>query len=281
MIQDIGEHVYRNHFEAHEPRPESFVLAYTETGVLCRLEGETIEVPRVRDFEALGELQYLFSIDDDDFFMPVGCEPEAPEGYAFEQVNWLRFANPQHLLFASVTGWQLWRWYRANRYCGRCGHPTKAVPTSREICCPNCDLVIYPKISPGVIVGVIDPATERIVLTKYAGRDITRYALVAGFSEIGESIEQTVAREVMEEVGLRVKNLVFYKSQPWSYSDTLLVGFYCEVDGSTDITVDRHELKEAAWLSRDEMPTRSDDKVSLTGEMMRRFRAMGNAVLES
>ena len=140
-------------------------------------------------------------------------------------------------------------------------------------------MVIYPKISPGVIVAVIDPATERIVLTKYAGRPQVHYALVAGFTEIGESIEQTVAREVMEEVGLKVKNLVFYKSQPWSYSDTLLVGFYCEVDGSTEITVDHSELKVAEWFTREEALPRENDRVSLTAEMIRRFKKLGNAVL--
>ena len=128
-------------------------------------------------------------------------------------------------------------------------------------------------------VAVIDPATERIVLTKYAGRPQVHYALVAGFTEIGESIEQTVAREVMEEVGLKVKNLVFYKSQPWSYSDTLLVGFYYEVDGSTEITVDHSELKVAEWFTREEALPRENDRVSLTAEMIRRFKERGNAVL--
>ena len=279
VIQDIGEHVFNNHFEPHDPKPESYALCYRDNTVLCRLEGEELELPHVRDLDGTSDLQYLFSIDGDDFFLVCGDMP-AIEGFSCETVNWLRSAEPRHLLFAAVTGIQLFRWYEANRYCGRCGHPMQIVPTSREVCCPECNLVVYPKISPGVIVGVVDPATERIVLTKYAGRAHAHYALVAGFTEIGESIEQTVAREVMEEVGLRVKNLVFYKSQPWSFSDTLLVGFFCEVDGDTAITVDQHELKEAAWLTRDEMPTREDDKASLTGEMMRRFRAMGNAVLD-
>lgn len=279
MIQDIGEHVYNNHFEHREAMPGSYVLHYAGDTVLCKLEGGVIEVPRLSDFAVEPPLQYLFAIDGENFFL-ARSEQVSLGGFSYETVARLRAAEPQHLLFAVVTGWQLFRWYEANRYCGRCGHPAQAAPTSRELCCPACDLVIYPKIAPGVIVGVIDPATERIILTKYAGRAYTRYALVAGFAEIGESLEQTVAREVMEEVGLKVKNLVFYKSQPWSFSDTLLVGFYCEVDGATAITVDRSELKEASWLDRDEIPDRAEDKVSLTGEMMRRFRSIGNAVLE-
>ena len=110
----------------------------------------------------------------------------------------------------------------------------------------------YPKICPAVIVAVLDG--ERILLTKYAGRSYTRYALIAGFAEIGETIEQTVHREVMEEVGLRVKNLRFYKSQPWSFSDTLLMGFYCDLDGEDRITLDQDELAVAEWFNRGQIP---------------------------
>lgn len=278
MIQDIGEHIYDNHFEPHEAGPGSYLLHYVGDTMLCKLDGGLFCLPRLADLASAPSLRYLFSIDGTGFFLILDETVDAP-GFSYAPVNWTRDAEPRHLLFAAVTGWQLARWYEANRFCGRCGHPTEIVPTSREICCPECGMVIYPKIAPGVIVAVIDPATERIVLTKYAGRPQVHYALVAGFTEIGESIEQTVAREVMEEVGLKVKNLVFYKSQPWSYSDTLLVGFYCEVDGSTEITVDHSELKVAEWFTREEALPRENDRVSLTAEMIRRFKERGNAVL--
>ena len=119
-------------------------------------------------------------------------------------------------------------------------------------------------------------AGEKIVRPRYTGRTTALWALVAGFTEIGEPLEDTVRREVMEEVGLRVKNLRFYKSQPWSFTDTLLVGFWCEVDGDPTITVDHSELKEARWFGRDEIPLeRTGDRVSLTGEMIEQFRLHG------
>ena len=83
------------------------------------------------------------------------------------------------------------------------------------------------------------------ILSKYEGRDLKQYALIAGFAEIGETIEETVHREVMEEVGLKVKNLRYYKSQPWSFSGTLLFGFFCDVDGDDTLTVDHKELSIA------------------------------------
>ena len=98
--------------------------------------------------------------------------------------------------------------------------------------------------------------------------------MVAGFTEIGETLEETVQREVMEEVGLKVKNIRYYKSQPWSFSSTLLCGFFCEVDGDTDITLDTEELAVGEWFDRDNIPV-EDDGVSLTREMIGVFKIGG------
>ena len=112
---------------------------------------------------------------------------------------------------------------------------------------------------------------DRILMTKYAGREYKKYALIAGFTEVGETAEQTVEREVMEEVGLKVKNLRYYKSQPWSFTDTLLMGFFCELDGEDGITLDTDELAMAEWFERDKMPVEAED-LSLTNEMMMAFK---------
>ena len=112
-------------------------------------------------------------------------------------------------------------------------------------------------------------------MTKYASNHSSykKYALVAGYAEVGESLEDTVRREVMEEVGLQVKNIRYYKSQPWSFTDTLLVGFFCEVDGDAAITMDKNELAVAEWFDRDHLPMeRAEASISLTGEMMDAFR---------
>ena len=241
---------------------------------------------RVADYpRAPTDVTYLFSLGEERFFLALEERVAVPAGFAYESVNWLRHAEPQHLLFAAATASQLDRWYRDNRFCGRCGAPTELGPSSREIVCPECAKIVYPKICPGAICAVVrladDPVDDAIVLTRYAGRTTALWALVAGFTEIGEPLEDTVRREVMEEVGLRVKNLRFYKSQPWSFTDTLMAGFWCEVDGDPQITVDRSELKEARWFRRDEIPLeRTGDRASMTGEMIERFRTMGRAAWE-
>lgn len=108
-------------------------------------------------------------------------------------------------------------------------------------------------------------------MSKYAGRTYKKYALLAGFVEIGETVEETVKREVMEEVGLKVKNVRYYKSQPWSFSDTVLMGFYCDLDGEDSITLDEEELALAEWFEREEIPV-EPSRDSLTNEMIMKFK---------
>ena len=138
--------------------------------------------------------------------------------------------------------------------------------------CGACGNMEYPKICPAVIVGVTDG--DRLLMSKYAGRAYKNYALIAGFTEIGETVEQTVAREVMEEVGLKVKNIRYYKSQPWAFTDTLLMGFYCDLDGSDAIRLDENELAVAEWFTREEIPEPVSQE-SLTNEMILRFKNGG------
>ena len=289
MIQDIGEKDFDNQFVVCEPSEADYLLHFHDRGCLSRVtarggadawsEGNAFDLPRVGDYATMpAQVTYLFSVGGERFFIALDDEVAVPAGFAYEPINWLRYAEPAHLLFAAVTGSQLDRWYRDNRFCSRCGHPTKLGPKSREVVCPECAKITYPKICPGVICAVTghDERGEKIVLTRYNGRTTALWALVAGFTEIGEPLEDTVRREVMEEVGLKVKNLRFYKSQPWSFSDTLLVGFWCEVDDDPTIRVDHEELKEARWFYRDEMTLeRVSDRVSLTGEMIEQFRLNG------
>ena len=112
---------------------------------------------------------------------------------------------------------------------------------------------------------------NRLLMSKYANRDFKRYALIAGFAEIGETLEETVQREVMEEVGLKVKNLRYYKSQPWAFTDTLLTGFFAELDGEEEITLDEEELAMAEWFEREEIPVHERSR-SLTNEMILGFK---------
>ena len=276
MIQDIGAGRFHNEYRACTPQPGDRILCYQNRNVLGRYEAGQLTFLTYE--EAGGQMEdtfrYLFSIDGVAYFLP---EAEAfgadamqrlPEGVGWQPLELFRTARPREAAFAAVTGFQLAEWYRTRRYCPQCGHRMVHDDIERMMHCTSCGLMEYPKICPAVIVGVTKG--DEMLLTRYAGRSYKKYALIAGFAEVGETIEETVHREVMEEVGLPVKNIRYYKSQPWPPSSSLLFGFFCELDGSNDIKLDDHELESAEWIDRDQLPR--DEDYSLTRDMMQVLR---------
>ena len=194
---------------------------------------------------------------------------KAQTKFHYETTRYLRGAAPQHLCYAGLVGAQLAGWYAAHRFCGGCG--TRMIPDERErmMRCPVCGQMEYPKICPCVIVGVMHKGKILVSWYKNGFRD--HYALIAGFAEVGETIEETVAREVYEETHLHVKNLRYYKSQPWPYSESLLFGFFCELDGEDHIIIQEDELAMAKWVAPEEI-FESPDNFSLTNEMICKFK---------
>ncbi|MEA4966228.1 MAG: NAD(+) diphosphatase [Oscillospiraceae bacterium] len=271
MIQEIGPRCYHNEFEQRAAQTGDTLLAFREEKALLRVENGVLTLPKLGEISGVTPeaCRSLFSVDGEYFSMPREDGPEAPEGYAYFAARQYRDFRPMDRLFPCAIAGSLYRWYRDNRFCGRCGEPLADSEAERALVCPRCGEILYPKICPAVIVAVRNG--ERLLLTKYAGRTFKNYALIAGFSEIGESIEETVHREVLEEVGVRVKNLQFYKSQPWVFTDTLLMGFYCDLDGPDTITLQESELAVGVWVPREELPE-DIGHVSLTGEMIEQFR---------
>ena len=270
MLQDLYPHVYHNEMAWKAPAPDDIALIFApDRTIYCGLEGSTLTLPRMRDITD-GEVQYAFSIDETAYYL-VSAHPGETDAFRYLPSASLRAMTDgtSAALFAAAAGESLHRWYDSQKFCGRCGARMEKSAVERAMVCPQCKNTVYPKICPAVIAAVHDG--DRLLLTRYRGRPFKKYALIAGFNEIGESIEDTVHREVMEEAGLRVKNLRFYKSQPWVFTDTLLMGFVCELDGSDKITVQESELAEAAWHLRGELPE-DHSNISLTGEMIEQFR---------
>ena len=272
MLQDMENGRLENEYRDLSAGEQDRILCFFEGQVLLvRDADDTLCLPTLSQIEtqrSYAAPRYLFRMQEQNYFLWTGDAPKTPKDFAYEPVRQLRQMQSKNVCFAIMTGWHLYNWYRTNRLCGCCGTPTEHDSKERMLRCPNCGNMIFPKISPAVIIAVTDG--DRLLLSKYAGRAYTRYALLAGYTEIGETIEQTVHREVREEVGLKVKNLRYYKSQPWGVDGNVLMGFYCDVDGSKDIHIDENELSMAEWYPRDAIPAK-DDGISLTREMIRIF----------
>ena len=279
MMQDLSFGKLENEFHNQQPQPEDLVICFQNQQILLhRAEDNSISFPTVAELVPWMEnwqpwfaegLRYVFRMQDQNYFLWLGDIPEQEYGaYNFEAMRMLRYKGISDLLFGAFTAWHLYIWYRNNRFCGCCGSRTVHDTAERMLRCPDCGNMIFPRISPAVIVGVTDG--DRLLLSKYSGRDYTNYALIAGYTEIGETLEQTVQREVMEEVGLKVKNIRYYKSQPWGIDGNILMGFYCDLDGDDHIHLDQKELSLAQWHCRGSIPTR-DDRFTITREMIRVF----------
>lgn len=275
MIQDIQPHQFSNAYQPQAPAKNSYGLYYKGKEVLVGWnDQDEIIFPTFKELERYNKhlyekFTYLFTIDQDRYYLLNDLNYDANANYQMENTEIFRTSLPQQQAFAGITGAQLYRWYRTNRFCGKCGKVMFPDNKERMLYCRSCNNQEYPKIMPAVIVGVTHG--DRLLMSKYANRKNTNYALLAGFAEIGESIEETVKREVMEEVGLKVTNLQYYKSQPWAFSDTLLLGFYAELEGTGTITLDEEELSVAEWFERGEIPV-NENHVSLTNEMIIRFK---------
>lgn len=278
MLQDLTFGKLENEFHNVSPEDNDLAVCIQGMGILLgRDEEGKLVFPSCAQVTSWGKnwrhwdgepLRYVFRMQEKNYFLWMGEGGEAPEGYSYENTRMLRELESKDSCFGAMTAWHLYNWYRNNRFCGRCGTPTVHDDKERMVRCPKCGNMIFPRISPAVIVAVTDG--DRLLLSKYAGRGYTRYALLAGYTEIGETMEQTVHREVMEEVGLKVKNLRYYKSQPWGIDGNILMGFYCDLDGDDTIHIDEEELALAEWHHRSALPAK-DDGISLTREMIRVF----------
>jgi NAD+ diphosphatase len=146
---------------------------------------------------------------------------------------------------------QVLQWHRDHQFCGRCGHPTAADEDERAKVCHPCNLRFYPRLSPCIITLVT--RRNECLLARHARSSQPIYTALAGFVEVGERPEDTIHREIHEEVGIQVQDLRYVASQPWPFPGQLMLGFYAEYAGG-DICVDGNEIIDAQWYRYDRLP---------------------------
>ncbi|MDO4478466.1 MAG: NAD(+) diphosphatase [Lachnospiraceae bacterium] len=280
MIHEIAPHFLDNQYHGgRTPAGDSPIILFFPPQLLVKDTEELtfLTYDEIKEHLA-GPCRYLFNIDGTNYFLGTpaeGCVTGEKDDRictiaGARLMNWvdLRRANPRYEAFAGMTAMHLNTWYSSVRYCGRCGTKASHDDTLRMMKCPKCGLMMFPKINPAVVVAVTDG--ERLLLTRYARRN-GNFALIAGFIEIGETAEECCAREVMEEVGIHIKNIRYVGSQPWGFDGNLMLAYTAELDDSHKITLDEDELSEARWMLPEEVPVVTEDS-SLTRDIINRFR---------
>lgn len=174
-----------------------------------------------------------------------------PKGYVWYQLRALFHAMDEELYALAGRALQLIYWDRTNKYCGRCGNAT--FPRNNERCreCTSCGHLFYPKLTPAILALI--KKDDQILLASNAQFPEKFYSIIAGFVDPGETLEQCVAREIQEEVGLIVKNIRYFASQPWPFSHSLMIGFTCEWEKG-EIRIDLSELDDAGWFDASNLP---------------------------
>ena len=212
MIQDIApKHLYNEWKPNAVPKKSSAVVQFCGRDLLCRIDDNGLKLPNRAMFpDGDGAFTYLLELDGKEYYLLRDESKRELDGWTYRDIGLFRMEKPREIAYAAVSAWHLCSWYRDAKFCGRCGAAMEHDEKERMMHCPKCGNMVFPRINPSVIVAVTHG--DYLLLTQYANRPgATRTALIAGFTEFGETFEQTVHREVMEEVGLKVKNLRYYK----------------------------------------------------------------------
>ncbi|ARV60994.1 NADH pyrophosphatase [Nostocales cyanobacterium HT-58-2] len=244
-------------------------FAFVGNKLLVHLEGTVSQIPYLTSLAEIGlepvRIQFLGTLDGQpcysaelpkDTSVTLGDAPEEPlrdrlNGMSLLGLRELYGTMDEDLYALCGRAIQIVEWDRTHQYCGHCATPTTQLPYERAKRCPNCGLVNYPRLSPAIIVLV--SRGEELLLARSHRFPPGMYSVLAGFVEPGESLEETVVREVREEVGIEVKDIHYFGSQPWPFPNSLMIGFTATY-ASGEIVIEPQELAEAAWFSKHSLP---------------------------
>lgn len=246
-----------SHPDEEETGPSWWFLFHKRAMLMTQEDGQGI-VPLLTDPSELGielgETHYLGRVGGHGVRTASIAEPIEPaEGYAlFDQRSLFSLLTEAQVGIAG-RALHVLDWSANHKFCGRCGAPTKESPTERAKLCtdPDCFWISYPVIAPAVIVAV--RRDDKVLLARSPRFPGEMYSTLAGFSEPGERLEETVKREIFEEVGIEVDRIEYFDSQPWPFPNSLMIGFTaCWAGG--EIEIDGEEIEAAGWFGYDDLP---------------------------
>lgn len=265
MQMPIRESIYKRYVPSvtpsHDPEARVYWFVFGGGKLLMNEAAEGLLLPYMTE-ESLADLgvtllrkQYLGTFDGDPCYS-AETETEAadeavPAGYSYRALRTLYGSVEEDLFHLAGRACQIAAWDREHQYCGCCGKPTALSDNDRAKVCPACGTVSYPRISPAVITAILKG--EQILLAHARHFQGNMYSIIAGFVEPGETLEDCVRREIMEEVGIKVRNIRYFGSQQWPFPNSLMIGFVADYD-SGEIQVDGEEIVDAGWYGPDNLP---------------------------
>jgi NAD+ diphosphatase len=246
-------------------KPRAWLVVHPR-GLVIRREGKSVSLPTDGDVAGLtrrpGFEEPLGRFGDQEAFA-IAVET-VPPSLEVAGVRELIGLLGDGLFGLAARAIQLAEWTDTTRYCGRCATPTVRVAGERCLECPACGLMAYPRIAPAIIVLI--RRGEEALLARGARFPGAFYSTLAGFAEVGETLEETLAREVREEVGIEIKSPRYFGSQPWPFPHSLMVGFHAEWAGG-EIQADGKEILDAHWYRVDALPA-IPPKISIAGRLI-------------
>jgi len=194
----------------------------------------------------------------------VSDKAPAPQGMAFVGLRSLYGLLEEDSFKVALTAMHLVEWDRTSQFCGCCGAKTELRREERAKECTACGAIFFPRISPAVIVLI--ERGDRVLLARASRFPDSLYSVVAGFVEPGESLEETVSREIEEETGILVEDVRYFGSQAWPFPDSLMVAFTARY-ASGEIRIDGKEIVDARWFGVDDLP-QIPEKVSIARRLI-------------
>jgi NAD+ diphosphatase len=216
----------------------------------------SVSLPCLTDFSELDlpilSQHYLGLLEDRHCYaVELSGEVTPPEGMVFEGLRQVYGRLDKDLFWVAARAIQIVDWDRTHLFCGRCGVRMEPQQTERAKKCPQCGLLHFPRLAPAIIVLV--ERGDKLLLARSRRFASGMYSVLAGFVEPGESLEETVVREVREEVGISTKDIRYFGSQPWPFPHSLMIGFTATyADG--ELAIDGEEIEDAGWFTVDNLP---------------------------
>ncbi|PKL67029.1 MAG: NAD(+) diphosphatase [Methanobacteriales archaeon HGW-Methanobacteriales-1] len=266
----LRESIYKQYHPENRPNHKNNSKAYwfvfNSDKILINIKNKTI--PFSKDlaefnFTTIRKI-YLGTLQDHPCYAAEVEEANYIQDWAFNDLKSVYSILEEDIYLLAGRAIQIINWDKNHQFCGKCGTPTETMDNEMAKFCPECGFTSFTRLSPAVITAIVKEG--KLLMAKHTYTRSNMYGLIAGFVEAGETLEEAVQRETMEEVGLKVKNIKYFSSQPWPFPHSLMIGFTAEYE-SGDIEVDGAEIAHAKWFEVNDLPE-MPSRISIAGELI-------------